>query len=297
MKKVLILSWLIGHSLLLHAQITPDDKNWKEFVSIALASSSPGEQAPVVRKWQQPIRYKIYGTSNNADNDKKIGKYVQQLFQKLAPLTGLDISNAKDDSQVNLCLLIGRSTEVSDMTLPQAAQSFSIESEDSHCYYTSAENGYTQMLTYINPDDTTLLKHKKTDNSRMDELVEHLNDTGTQEIIRGSSGSVISVNQSNGQPKMVIAYHQPNASKADIQQNRLQKLWCEMRLMLMKSMGFNGVTDDSSSLFTNRLSQRLASQKIIPSDARIIKALYNPAVKPGMTEQQVYSVAGNLFAK
>lgn len=288
MKKVLILSWLIGHSLLLHAQITPDDKNWKEFVSIALASSSPGEQAPVVRKWQQPIRYKIYGTSNNADNDKKIGKYVQQLFQKLAPLTGLDISNAKDDSQVNLCLLIGRSTEISDITLPQVAQSFSIESEDSHCYYTSAENGYTQMLTYINPDDSTFLKHLKNGSHAV-------NDNHTIVVMRSMNGNGTFTGQTNGQSERIDVSWQENSLAQ--QANKLQRLWCEMRLMLMKSMGFNGVTDDPSSLFTNLFSQRLASQKIIPSDARIIKALYNPAVKPGMTEQQVYSVAGNLFAK
>lgn len=302
MKKIILLfCCCLLCPFLLHAQNSStangaisNNKNWQAFTSIALSPTDHDGQVPVIRKWQSPIHYKIYGTTNNAENDKKIAEYIALTFRKLTPLTGLDISSTEDDNQVNIFLLIGRPEEVSGMTLPKAAPRFSPDSAESHCYYTTAKNSYVRMLTYINPDDSTLIKYRKKSNP----AIEHINAAvPPSEDESANMQAILTNNSTNGRRLMVVAGKGRNISNAAKQQHKLQNLWCEVRLMLMKSLGFNGVTDDLSSLFTNNFSQRLASQKVITSDAVIIKALYNPAVKPGMTEQEVYTVIGSSFVK
>jgi hypothetical protein len=305
MKKMILLScWCLLTSILVHAQGSTNNadvfnnKNWKAFIAIALSPTDHDAKAPVVQKWQSPIRYKIYGTTNNAGNDKKIAEYIELTFRKLAPLTGLDISSTEDDEQVNLFLLIGRPEEISNMTLPPGIKSFSLDRTESHCHYTASKNSYMRMLTYINPDDSTLLKNKK-DDDQPNQMAERWNAAAAPPADNetGNMRVILINNRTNGRPTIVVAGKAGNGSRSQNDNRRLQRLWCEVRLMLMKSLGFNGVIDDSSSLFTNHFSQRLASQKIISADERIIKGLYNPSVKPGMTAQEVYAVSGNLFVK
>lgn len=274
----------------------PDNKDWKQFVSVALMPGNALNTGRVVRKWEQPIRYKIYGTYGNTGYDQNIADNIAQTFKKLEPLTGLSITNTETDSEVNLFIVIGRPAAFASILPPEAMPYFN-KSPANTCYYTAAANGFTRMVVCVNAGHALLTADK---DRRQQDMVQN------QGALNGPEAIIVPDHLSGDHAEMPAGgmlggvmimpgkhLNQPASNLTDTRQ--LQELWCEVRLMLMKSLGFSGVIDDASSLFCDYYTQWLPRHNIAPADVRIIKTLYSLGVKSGMNEQETYQVVKEMF--
>lgn len=257
-------------------ETAPDNQWWSEFKKIVFMPNNTADTQKVVRKWQQPIRYKIYGAFNNKDYHKIINGNIKRMLEKLAPLTGCAITQTNTDSLANLLIVIGQPDEFADIIPPDALRYFNIGYTNS-CYYAATQNGFTRMVACMDPGRDFSLQAKL---------------AMAQTVTNGSSNkSALIIN--NGTSTNNI----PHNDFYNMDDKGLEELWCEVRKILMNSLGFAGLTDNQGSLFCNAVNAWMPEDKINPSDTRIIEALYNPQVKSGMTEQEVYAIIKGSFIK
>lgn len=217
------------------SSIAPGNKEWGLFRSIVLMPVIGLDTTPVAEKWQQPIHYKIYSSLGATPSNKTLTHYIQQTFNQLSSLTACKTISETADSLVNFRIIIGKPTEFSGILPPDVIKYIS-NGKTNTCYYTVTENGFKQMVVYVDPGKSKNPNHQQ-----------------------------------------------------------FQTLWCSVKLLMMKCWGFPGLNNDQYSLFCDQYSEWIPGSAIQSSDMRIIKALYNPDVKPGMNEQEMYTAIGKIF--
>jgi hypothetical protein len=223
----------------------PGGQDWNEFKNIVLMPDNATDTEKVVRKWQQPIRYKIYGAFNNKDYHKTITGDIKLMLEKLAPLTGCAITQTDTDSLANLLIVIGQPDEFAGIAPPEALKYFNARNTNS-CYYAATENGFTRIMACMAPGRDFSLQNASHNDT-------HMNDV------------------------------------------ELQELWSKTRKILMKSLGFAGQNKNEASLFYSSVNAWIPEDRINPTDTRIIQTLYNPQVKSGMKEQELYTIVKGMF--
>lgn len=258
----------------------PANEWWNEFGNIVLQPNNVSDTQKVVRKWQQPIRYKIYGAFNNKNYDAAITDAIRRMLEKMALLAGCEVTQTNTDSLANLLIVIGKPDEFAGIMPVKALQDFGVNRTNT-CYYAATPNGLSRVIACIDPGhdfslQTNMLtiaqKNAANDRNREDASV---------------------VNQSTS----TVANHISRNDNYNMADKELQELWCKARKIVMNSLGFAGLTDKKESIFYKDISAWMPEDKISPSDTRIIEALYNPQVKSGMTELEVYAVVKAMFSE
>jgi hypothetical protein len=129
--------------------LSSEDKQLVELKKILLMPNNGIDPTLVVKKWQQPVRYKIYSTSRNQVFDNKVATFVSQTLGKVSNVSGLPIENAVADSLVNLWIIVGDVKPFEYLLLPQAA--VFLKQNNNTCYYTSGSNGFNQVVIHLKP--------------------------------------------------------------------------------------------------------------------------------------------------
>jgi len=123
------------------------------FKTIVLGEEYLGSDAAIV-KWEEPIYYKVYGSSGMGKYDVTLSGYVDQFFARLATLTGLTIKPATD-SLLNFFIVLGSVDSVKDKLMPEALTYFA--SNPTHTgYFTHNDAGLTSMTQRVFLDELTL---------------------------------------------------------------------------------------------------------------------------------------------
>jgi len=182
---------------------------------IFLTINNKSDQRLVIKKWQTPINYKVFGNLG-AYTDKKIDSF----FQQLAQLTGIQITETKVDSEVNFYILAdGNPNKFTTILTPEAIEYLKRPGSDGS-YYTTTDEGFESMVQMIG-----------------------LNQQPPDEIV-----------------------------------------WSMVQKKIMKGLGFFGVTEDkANSIFYRRLN--VVPDSLSDFDTKVIRILYHPSVKSGMTEK------------
>jgi len=282
--------------------VIPDNRDWKQFTSIVLMPNNGSDSSLVVKKWQQPVRYKIYSRFNNKEYDKILKGYINQTLNKVAGIANCDITQTKADSLVNLYIIIGAPNEFADILPSDAAQYFNANSTNS-CYYAATGNGFARMIACINPGNGFSLQDKAIGDpankkAGVPAIVQNEDAKAAFKGVSAGKANKRVMVVANGSMTLVpdnMAVKKSFYGKEDNQQ--FQQLWFQARQILLKSFGFAGSTDNPKSLFDSSYNKWKPEDKINPADVRIIKALYSKEVKSGMHEQEVYATVKDMFTK
>ncbi len=206
-----------------------DSKDVKLFKSLVLVTDDPIAGIPVVRKWAQPVNYKIYGSCGNEAYDQTIAGYVSGLFKLITEYAGLQIKEAGVGDAVNFYILMGEPGKYKNIIGADALNYFNTNkalhnTEKSTGYYHWSANGFTDMI------------------------------------------QLVDVNA--------------------IGQNKA--IWNQVKIQLMNGLGFFGSTSkNSESIFYSGVNDWVPEKGIEAFDQHMIKTLYQPAVRSGMTEHEL----------
>lgn len=129
------------------------NKQAELFKSIVLVKDSPRENEPVIRKWSQPVYYKIYGTCGNKDLDQRLADFAKAIFKKVADNSSLQIKNVSDDKAVNFFIILNGDADSYKQILPADALSYFAAHQQSPGYYSYNENGFTSMVKLVNVEN------------------------------------------------------------------------------------------------------------------------------------------------
>lgn len=119
--------------------------------SIVLTPENPIDQRMVVKKWQSPVRYRIYG-SFAKERDEMIADDIRRFCIRLSRVTGLDIKQAAGDSLANFVIVAGNPEKYRQF-LSSEALSYAKNLRSSGFYYTASEEGITSVTQFIKLSD------------------------------------------------------------------------------------------------------------------------------------------------
>lgn len=129
-----------------------DDQSSKQlalFKSIVLVKDNPLNTEPVIRKWDQPVYYKFYGTCGNKRLDELLESSAQSIFKMVTDNSSLQIKRTADDKAVNFFIILNGSANNYQNILPADAVSYCADHPQSAGYYSYNENGFTSMVKLI----------------------------------------------------------------------------------------------------------------------------------------------------
>ncbi len=122
------------------------NKEVELFKKIVLAPNNLLDPQLVVKKWQTPIFYKVYGTFDDETNLR-----IDSTFNQLARLTGLQITKVTADSCVNFAIISHRYPEMAKIMRPEVISYFKGNTEAGPAYYFANEKGFSNMIQLIRP--------------------------------------------------------------------------------------------------------------------------------------------------
>lgn len=125
------------------------DKQLELFKSIVLVKDNPLNNQLVIRKWNQPVYYKIYGTCGNKDLDQRLADFAKVIFKRVTDNSALQITNVTDDKTVNFFIILNGDAKNYKPVLPVDAVSYFASHQQSPGYYSYNENGFTLMVKLI----------------------------------------------------------------------------------------------------------------------------------------------------
>jgi hypothetical protein len=129
-----------------------EPKDIRLFKSIVLAPNNLLDARLVVKKWDAPIRYKIYGTFDKSrHNDSIVIKRIDTLFAQLSKLTGLEISKAATDAEVNFYIIAGSLDKYKSVITPDAMEYLQRQDKTGGVYYATGQNGFDMMVQLVRP--------------------------------------------------------------------------------------------------------------------------------------------------
>jgi len=198
-------------------------KAMQQLRALVLTPAGNTEEQLMVRKWEQPLNYKIYGTMGATTDDEYVEENIDSLMAHLAVLTGLKISKVTDDKNVNMIMLMGNPTAFKS-TLSLEAVTY-LQNKPNGLYYKDDSTGFTNVVIQLDPQ-------------KLRKPVE---------------------------------------------------MWSYMRMLVMRGVGFlgGGVSGNDQSVFYNNISTWKVQKGMNPNDERLIKALYTPQIKSGMSEEEL----------
>jgi len=122
------------------------------FKSIVLVQNSGLDTRLVVKKWATPIRYKVYGRfgSDKARSDLVMQK-VDNLFNQLSELTGLSITKAVADSDVNFYIITGPIAMAKGVISTEAMGYLEKIDKTGGAYFTMGESGFNSTIELVRP--------------------------------------------------------------------------------------------------------------------------------------------------
>ena len=212
------------------------ERNFQIFKKLVLVPDNPINNQLVVKKWQRPINYRLYGTCGNANFDAKIAENVRGLFNRLSVYSGLPMREANPDSAGNFNILIGSLPRFKALLSKEVYNFFKYEEEKSR-----TSPGAKKSTGYFNWFETGFLN--------MVQLVETKN-VGSNSMI-----------------------------------------WCQIKAQIMNGLGFFGqIGGNSNSLFYRGINYWTPEDGVEPFDQLMIKNLYQPKVRSGMTETELDAV-------
>ncbi|QKJ29674.1 carboxypeptidase-like regulatory domain-containing protein [Mucilaginibacter mali] len=132
-------------------KLTPAEKDAMIFKRMVLTPLSPINNTMVVKRWQRPIRYKVYGSTGSKSYDKAIAANLKGLFSQMTASADFLMEEAAADSAVNLSILIGKLPDFKDQISIEAMDYFNRDMDRSG-YFTYAEDGFKNMVQLINTD-------------------------------------------------------------------------------------------------------------------------------------------------
>jgi|GEM_PF-748701 len=106
------------------------DKELKRFKDIVLGKGYLPNDLQFVRKWQQPIYYKVYGSMNDSTSNNSLQHNINSFFKNIADVTGLTIEQKQVDSLVNFAIILGN-----------VKKYYAVINEDAREYFNSHKNG------------------------------------------------------------------------------------------------------------------------------------------------------------
>lgn len=126
----------------------PVNKQQELFKSIVLVNDNPLSQS-MVRKWDKPVYYKIYGTCGDKDLDQQLADFAKNIFKKVTDNSTLQITNTADDKTVNFFIILNGPAENYKQLLPADAVNYFAAHQQSPGYYSYNENGFTTMVKLV----------------------------------------------------------------------------------------------------------------------------------------------------
>lgn len=207
------------------------------FKSIVLVKDNPLDDEPVIRKWTQPVYYKIYGTCGNKDLDEILINSARSLFKLVADNSSLQIKSTTDDKAVNFFIILNGSAEKYRDVLPADAVSYFARLPQSPGYYTYNESGFTSMVKLVHVENI------------IDS--ENISESAVKFPIIGSM----------------------------------------LRQHILNGLGFfNLALYKQESIFNNDVHLNEAAPQIKAADIDIIKSLYRPDVRSGMSGPELDNI-------
>jgi len=119
------------------------------FKSIVLVKDNPLDDELVIRKWTQPVYYKIYGTCGRKKLDILLANSVKSLFKMVADVSSLQIKSTDDDKAVNFFIILNGSADGYRDILPADAVTYLAGHPQSPGYYAYNEDGFTSMVKFV----------------------------------------------------------------------------------------------------------------------------------------------------
>lgn len=129
--------------------LTPAQKKVMIFKNMVLTQANPIDTVKIVKRWQRPIFYRVYGTTGSKGHDAVIANNLSDLFRSMSAHSKFPMQEATADSAVNLQILIGKPSDFKQMLSPDALTFFQKDSTRTG-YYTYSDNGFESMVQLVN---------------------------------------------------------------------------------------------------------------------------------------------------
>lgn len=129
-----------------------DNRKLEELKSIVMVQNNPIDERLVIRKWEQPIRYYLIGTSGKKAFDQGIDSCVHLFFSQLSKLINLDIQPSDTEADANFTVMIGKPSIFYKM-ISEDAQKFFKTTHTSENFYTFSDRGFTTVIANVRPDN------------------------------------------------------------------------------------------------------------------------------------------------
>lgn len=128
-----------------------DSPKMKLFKSIVLIRNSKMDSSIVVKKWQQAIRYKVYGTTGNGENDQWLSRNIGRFFDRIAEATKLKIIQTQNDVDANFQIILGDAANHTNVVHQQAVEQLS-GGQSAGLYFTTGDKRFTKNIVQVNPE-------------------------------------------------------------------------------------------------------------------------------------------------
>ena len=120
---------------------------------VILARENPVSDRLVVKRWHQPVHYKVYGSFAPVD-DSAVAKNINEFCTQLSKIIGLEVSKAEHDSVANFFIIVG-DLEAFRAKIPSEAYNYFKPITSSGYYYNSSDSGFTWAAGFINTESLT----------------------------------------------------------------------------------------------------------------------------------------------
>lgn len=132
-------------------KLSPAEKNALIFKRMVLTPVSPINNTLIVKKWQRPVRYKVYGSTGDTVYDASIAADLKRLFTQMTASADFLMQEAVVDSAVNLHILIGKLPDF-EATMSAEAMDYFMRDAKRSGYYTYNDDGFQDMVQLINTE-------------------------------------------------------------------------------------------------------------------------------------------------